>query len=92
MKIKLTKQLDETDCGAACLQMISDSYGHKESLISIKDKIYVSIYGVSMLNIARGAEAMGFKTLSVMASLKCSSKNVDIKYAGKTFPLHNSCQ
>ena len=70
MKIKLTKQLDETDCGAACLQMISDSYGHKESLISIKDKIYVSIYGVSMLNIARGEEAMGFKTLSVMASLK----------------------
>lgn len=75
MKIKLKRQLDVADCGAACLQMIAGYYGRKISLISIKDKIFVSRYGVSLLNVARGAESLGFHAINAKLSLDYLKKN-----------------
>lgn len=69
MSIKLTRQLDVADCGAACLKMLAEYYGRHISLMSIKDHIYVSKYGVSLYSIARGAETLGFKTISLKLSL-----------------------
>lgn len=75
MNIKLIRQLDVADCGAACLQMIAGYYGKQINLISIKEKIYVSKCGVSLLNVARGAEAIGFRTTKVKLSLSFLNKS-----------------
>lgn len=75
MNIKLTRQLDVADCGAACLQMIAGYYGKQINLISIKEKIYVSKCGVSLLNVARGAEAIGLRTTKVKLSLSYLKKS-----------------
>lgn len=75
MKMELTRQLDIADCGAACLQMIARYYNRIYSLISIKDKIHVSRYGVSMLSVARGAESLGFHAINAKLSLDFLKRN-----------------
>lgn len=69
-KIKFCRQLDVADCGAACLKMILSFYGHETSLMTIKDIIYVGNCGVSLLNIAKGAESLGLKTISLRLTLR----------------------
>lgn len=69
-KIELCRQLDVADCGAACLKMILGYYGHDISLMAIKDSLYIGNCGVSLLNIAKGAEIFGLKTISVKLSLR----------------------
>lgn len=59
------KQLDETDCGAACLRMIARYYGKFYSLEYLRDLTFVDRQGVSMLGISDAAEAIGFQTLGV---------------------------
>ncbi|MFI3297550.1 MAG: peptidase domain-containing ABC transporter [bacterium] len=67
--MKISRQLDSGDCGAACLKMIAHYYGKDLSLSYIKERINLSKYGVSMLNLARGAEAIGFRTVSAQTTL-----------------------
>lgn len=74
MKFKVSRQLDIADCGAACLQMIAKHHGRNYSMVFLKERIFVSKYGVSLLNIARGAESLGFRTLNVKLTLGALKK------------------
>ena len=62
------KQLDETDCGAACLRMIARYYGKYYSLEYLRDLTFVDRQGVSLLGISDAAEAIGLHTLGVKIS------------------------
>ncbi len=62
------KQLDETDCGAACLRMIARYYGKFYSLEYLRDLTFVDRQGVSLLGISDAAEAIGLHTLGVRIS------------------------
>lgn len=51
MKIKLIKQYDETDCGPACLAMVSNYYGKRVAITKLRDlsktdKLGTSLYGL----------------------------------------------
>jgi ATP-binding cassette subfamily B protein len=59
------KQLDAMDCGPTCLRMVARYYGKHFSLQTLRDKSYLSREGVSMLGIAKAAEAIGFQTMGV---------------------------
>jgi ABC-type bacteriocin/lantibiotic exporter with double-glycine peptidase domain/CRP-like cAMP-binding protein len=61
-------QLDEMDCGAACLGMITRYYGKAVSLPEIRDLVHTSTDGTSLLGIARGAEELGLAVRTVRAS------------------------
>ncbi|MBM3223876.1 MAG: cyclic nucleotide-binding domain-containing protein [Candidatus Tectomicrobia bacterium] len=59
------RQHDETDCGAACLAMVSRYYGVRLAVGRLRDLIQVGQEGASMYNLAAGAEALGYSTRAV---------------------------
>lgn len=63
-------QLDATDCGIACLQMITRYYNKQISARWLREKIPVCKDGVSLLDISEGAGLLGFKTVGMMLSLE----------------------
>ncbi|MBP7272392.1 MAG: peptidase domain-containing ABC transporter [Saprospiraceae bacterium] len=60
-----TRQLDEMDCGAACLKMVCAWHGKVLSLQYLREACQVSRMGVSMKGIAIAAEGLGFRTIAV---------------------------
>ena len=61
-------QLDEMDCGAACLAMVTRHFGRPVSLGHIRQVVGTNIDGTSLLGIVRGAESLGLAAKSVKAS------------------------
>ncbi len=57
------------DCGPTCLRMIAKHYGRSVSLAALREQMYLSREGVSLLAISRAAESMSFRTLGVKATL-----------------------
>ena len=64
-KFPWVRQYDETDCGAACLAMISRYYGKRLSVARLRDLANVGREGASMFSLANAAEAIGFSTRAV---------------------------
>jgi ATP-binding cassette subfamily B protein len=61
-------QVDELDCGAACLAMVVRHFGRPVSLAHIRRLVHTSIDGTSLAGIATGAEQIGLRARSVKAS------------------------
>lgn len=58
------------DCGPTCLKMVAEHYGRKYSLQNLRSKSFITREGVSMMGISDAAEAIGFRTMGVKASLQ----------------------
>ncbi len=69
-KFPFHKQLDAMDCGPTCLKMVAEHYGKKYSLQNLRKKSFITRAGVSLLGISDAAEAIGFRTMGVKASLQ----------------------
>ena len=54
-------QMDSQDCGPASLKMIAKHYGRYYSLQYLRDRCGITKEGVSMKNLAIGAEAIGLR-------------------------------
>jgi HlyB family type I secretion system ABC transporter len=61
-------QLDEMDCGAACLAMVCRYFGRKVSIAHIRDVVHTASDGTSLAGITRGAQTLGLAGRSVRAS------------------------
>ena len=61
-------QIDEMDCGAACLAMVCRHFGRAVSLPHIRKAVHMGVDGTSLTGIAAGAEAVGLRVRSVKAS------------------------
>ena len=59
------KQLDQTDCGPTCLQMVAKYYGRTYPVEYLRERCYITRNGVSMMGISEAAQAIGFRTLAV---------------------------
>jgi ATP-binding cassette, subfamily B, bacterial len=64
-KFPFYQQLDQMDCGPACLRMIAKYHGRNLNLQKLRDASGFSREGVSLLGIAEAAESVGFRTLAV---------------------------
>jgi ATP-binding cassette, subfamily B, bacterial len=53
------------DCGPACLKIISKYYQKNFSLKFLRDRCYITREGVSLFDIGRAAEDIGFRTLAI---------------------------
>jgi len=62
------KQLDASDCGAACLRMIARYHGRHYSLEYLRELSYLDREGASLMGIADAAEKIGLRTLGVKTS------------------------
>jgi ABC-type bacteriocin/lantibiotic exporter with double-glycine peptidase domain len=61
-------QLDEMDCGAACVAMICRFFGRDVSLSYIRQAVGTSVDGTSLRGIQRGGEFVGLKVSPIKAS------------------------
>lgn len=62
------EQQSSSDCGAACLAMVSRYWGKQFSLNSLRIKAGVGRSGASLKGLARAAEGLGFQATPVRAS------------------------
>ena len=62
------RQIDEMDCGAACMAMICRHFGRAVSLARIRQLLFTSTDGTSLRALCRGAEELGLAARSVKAS------------------------
>ena len=67
-RFPLVYQLDEMDCGAACLAMITRHYGKRVSIGYIREAVGASAEGTSLLGITQGAQMLGLAARSIKAS------------------------
>ncbi|MBP1619168.1 MAG: transporter, ATP-binding protein [Bacteroidetes bacterium] len=56
-------QPDSMDCGPACLCMIAEYYGKRQSIDILRQLCNIAKDGVSMVGISKAAEAIGLKTI-----------------------------
>lgn len=61
-------QLDEMDCGAACVAMVTRHFGRPVSIGHIREVVGTGIEGTSLLGITNGAQNVGLASRSVKAS------------------------
>src|SRR5581483_8301824 len=67
-KFPFLMQIDQMDCGVACIAMICRYYGRKVSLARIRDLARTSIDGTSLRSLCRAATELGIASRSVKAS------------------------
>lgn len=64
------KQLDASDCGAACLRMVARYHGRHYSLEYLRELSYLDREGASLMGIADAAEKIGLRTLGVKTNFE----------------------
>ncbi len=69
-KIKLIKQTDTMNCGSTCLSMVSQFHGRSYSQEFLNKLCALGKKGISLLNISKAAEKIGFRTLGVKLSVE----------------------
>lgn len=80
-KYKCVRQIDETDCGAACLATICQYYKIKADLEFVKRLAFTDKYGTNMLGLYEAALKIGFETEGLSGSLEDLVKsNVKVPY------------
>jgi CRP-like cAMP-binding protein/predicted double-glycine peptidase len=62
------RQVDETDCGSACLAMICRHFGRKVSQARIRQLTHTSLDGTSLRDICHAATELGLAARTVKAS------------------------
>jgi HlyB family type I secretion system ABC transporter len=63
------QQYSSSDCGAACLAMVSQYWGKRFSLSTLRNLAQIDQNGASVSDLAAAAETLGYDTLIVRASL-----------------------
>ena len=69
-KIDHILQIDEMDCGAACLGMICRHFGRKVSLARIRQLCHTATDGTSLKAISRAASELGLASRALKISLR----------------------
>lgn len=62
------KQLDEMDCGPACLKMVASFYGGKISAEVLREKAFITKQGVNLGGLSNAAEAIGLQSLALQTT------------------------
>jgi ABC-type bacteriocin/lantibiotic exporter with double-glycine peptidase domain len=68
VRVPFIQQMDEMDCGAACLAMVTRAFGRRVSLARIRQLINTGLDGTSLRSICRAGDELGLATRSVKAS------------------------
>jgi ATP-binding cassette subfamily B protein len=67
-RFPFSPQHDETDCGAACLAMITGYYGRSVGVSRLRDLAGVGVEGASLAQLGEAAHAVGYRTRALRLS------------------------
>jgi len=69
-KFPFFRQLESADCGPTCLRMISQYYGKKVDLHTLRKFCYINKNGVNFADLIDAANKLGFETAPVKLTLE----------------------
>lgn len=72
-RFPFVRQIDEMDCGAACLSMVCRSFGYDVSMTAIRQAVGTGVEGTSLRGLTRGGAELGLK----MRAIKSSADRLD---------------
>ncbi len=68
VRVPFIRQIDEMDCGAACLAMVARQFGRRVSLSRVRQLSHTGLDGTSLRALCAAAEELGLAARSVKAS------------------------
>ncbi|WP_211327187.1 peptidase domain-containing ABC transporter [Chitinophaga flava] len=72
------KQIDQFDCGPACLKIISKYFGRNFSSEHLRDICNITPDGITIKSLMKGAEALGFKTVPASITYEVLEKKAPL--------------
>ena len=72
-RFPFVRQIDQMDCGAACLSMVCRGFGHNVSMTAIRQAVGTGTEGTSLRGLTRGGEEIGLN----MRAIKSSGDRID---------------
>ncbi len=73
-------QVDESDCGVACLAMILKKNHSRVSLAHLRHMARTNLEGTTALGLVKTAEQFGLKTQAIKADMSLFNPDEDIQY------------
>ena len=73
-------QVDESDCGVACLAMILKKYHSRVSLAHLRHSARTNLEGTTALGLVKTAQAFNLNTQAVKADMSLFDSDTDIQY------------
>src|SRR5215207_8549539 len=77
-KFPFFRQLDQMDCGAACLKMICSYYNKEYSIQFLRSKCGITRQGVSINGICDAAEEINLKSLPIYVDFDSLAEEVPL--------------
>ncbi|OJF76797.1 MAG: bacteriocin ABC transporter [Treponema sp. CETP13] len=87
--MKYYQQLDETDCGAACLAMIASYYKKHKSITSIREIAGTDKNGTNLVGMVQAAQTMGFSTHALKGNKDALTKELPFPFIAHVAIKHN---
>jgi ABC-type bacteriocin/lantibiotic exporter with double-glycine peptidase domain/CRP-like cAMP-binding protein len=72
-RFPFVRQIDEMDCGAACIAMLCRYFGYDVSMSSIRSAVGTDVSGTTLSGLIRGGEEIGLS----MRAIKSSPERLD---------------
>lgn len=73
-----TRQLDNMDCGPACLKMIAEYYGRVFSIQNLREFSNITKVGASFLGLSDAAEKIGLRATASMPTFEYFCENMKL--------------
>jgi CRP-like cAMP-binding protein len=67
-RFSFVRQIDEMDCGAACIAMMCRFYGHNISMTSIRNAVGSDLSGTTLSGLIRGGQEIGLRMRAIKSS------------------------
>ncbi len=87
--MKYIQQLDETDCGAACVAMIASHYKVNKSVTSIRELIGTDTKGTNLAGLVQGTQKLGFSTHALKGNKDALTEDLPFPFIAHVEVKHN---
>ena len=87
--MKYIQQLDETDCGAACIAMIASHYNIQKSVTSIREIAGTDTKGTNLAGLVQGAKRLGFSAHALKGTKDALSADLPFPFIAHITVQHN---
>ena len=87
--MKYIQQLDETDCGAACIAMVASHYDVNKSVTSIREIAGTDTKGTNLAGLIQGAKKLGFSAHALKGTKEALTPDLPFPFIAHVTVQHN---
>ena len=87
--MKYRQQLDESDCGAACLAMIASQYGKALSIAQVRIAAGTDVIGTNVKGLVEAAKEYGLKAYAVKGTKEAIKPSLEVPFVAHLHVVHD---